>query len=81
MILTHTDIQQYPLMAFTGVPGELTISSDVQKLQRYMQWSEYVMSVNKENIIKKHLKRPFIVAHLRIGADMVREINMVPLMR
>ena len=56
---------KYPLMAFTGVPGELMISPDVQKLQKYMWWSEYVMRIVNKNVIKMHLK---------IGADTVRAI-------
>ena len=67
-------------MAFNQAPGQLTISPLM--FSRYRATctcsglNNYVMKIVNKNFVEKHfrLRRPFVEAHLKIGADTVRAI-------
>ena len=66
---THTDIQQ---MAFIWAPDQLPKSSDVLQLQKYMRCGQNMSwESSMRGSFNKHLRKPFIGAHLNIGADMM----------
>ena len=64
--------KNWPVIAFTGAPADFPVSEANAKLHKYLQWTDSI-AAEAEEIIEKHLPRPYIGAHLRIGSDWVSE--------
>ena len=63
-------VEDWPIIAFTGTPGSFPLKKVDVELHKYLKWSNNITS-QSQALIKQHLQRPYIGAHLRIGSDWV----------
>jgi peptide-O-fucosyltransferase len=69
---------KYPVLAFTGVPGEFPVRPHNAHLQKYLQWSELIN--NEADRVLDQMKKSeidedepeFIAIHMRNGQDFVK---------
>ena len=62
----------HPVLAFKGAPASFPVLKRNRHLQKYLVWSDTLMTGALEYITHTMDNDSFIAVHLRIGSDWVR---------
>ena len=65
----------HPVLALKGAPASFPVSKRNRHLQKYLVWSDALMSEALDYISNTMNNDTFIAVHLRIGSDWVRLPN------
>uniref|UniRef100_A0AAF5PLY2 GDP-fucose protein O-fucosyltransferase 1 n=1 Tax=Wuchereria bancrofti TaxID=6293 RepID=A0AAF5PLY2_WUCBA len=69
-------VDRYPVLSFISAPVAFPARTDHHHLQRYLRWSEPIMT-EANKFIAESLERPFIGIHLRNDIDWKNLCHMV----
>ncbi|EDV28160.1 uncharacterized protein TRIADDRAFT_21697 [Trichoplax adhaerens] len=61
--------EKYPVMAFSGPPGDFPVKAHDRLLHKYVKWSKFISGKVKTFIKDSLDKQRFVAIHLRMGSD------------
>ena len=63
--------EEYPVLAFTGAPARFPVEQHHTSHQKYLQWSDNIVSKVDKFIEENIGTEKYLGIHLRLGSDFV----------